>query len=219
MRGFVLALASVAGAFAGQGGGAQQVPVAAISPASGACDLHVWPGSPLGSVYHGWFHGGIVNGAVTGRDGYPKVPPNPLDTATQAKLLDESRPQVSLNRPADRLVLHTEALDSRTIRGTPGRLAAGTTGCYAELIVDDVTLKQDSFSGSFLSVLYRFRNFGTAAQPQRVFSTWVKTPLKTVTVEGTANFEAATDELHAAYRKDLTLFAAALNKPVSTKRH
>lgn len=202
-----------------QGSFAQQGPEATMAPALAPCELHVWPGSPLGSVYQGWLHGGIVNGAVTGRDGYPKVPANPLDTATQATLLDQSKPQAALGRSADRLALHAEALDSRTIRSTPGRLAPGTTGCYAELVVDDVILKQDSFSGSYLSVLYRFRDFGTDAQPRRIFSTWVKTPLKKLGVQGPMNVDEATQELHAAYREDLKLFAAALNKPVSSKRH
>lgn len=65
------------------------------------CELHVWPGSGLNSIYSGWFHGGIVNGAVTGRDGYPVVPTEPIDTPDQVELLAKAAPQNLLGRPDD----------------------------------------------------------------------------------------------------------------------
>ncbi|WP_374139493.1 hypothetical protein [Sphingomonas sp.] len=63
---------------------------APTSQSQASCELHVWPGSKLGSVYSGWVRGGIVNGAVTGRDGYPRTPADAINTAEQAELLKQA---------------------------------------------------------------------------------------------------------------------------------
>jgi hypothetical protein len=194
---------------------AQEAPTA-------ACELHVWPSGDLNSVYQGWIHGGIVNGAVTGRDGYPEVPPDPLGAASQAALLDRAQPQAVIGRDSYRLIVHAEPLTSREIRTTPGRLTTDGAQCYAELIVDDVFLQQDVFHGSYLKSLFRYRDFGDgaapAATPVRVFGTWVKTPLKLFPPKEGVDREAASDDLKSAYVANLTRFAEALNKPAKGKR-
>jgi hypothetical protein len=201
-----------AGASAAQ---AQEAPTA-------ACELHVWPSGALNSVYSGWFHGGIVNGAVTGRDGYPDVPPDPLGAASQIALLDGARPHALIGRDGYRLVIHDQPLTSREIRTTPGRLTTDAAACYAELIVDDIFLQQDVFHGSFLKSSFRYRDFGdgtaAATTPARVFGTWVKTELKLFPPKPGADLQSASNELKGAYVQNLSLFAAALNKPVKGKR-
>ena len=191
------------------------------APAAG-CELHIWPSGPLNSVYSGWFHGGIVNGAVTGRDGYPEVPADPLGSASQVSLLAGAQPHALIGRNSYRLVVHDAPLTSRAIRTMPGRLTSTDIPCYAELIVDDVFLQQDVFHGSFLKSSLRYRDFGDgtapAATPTRVFGTWVKTELKLFPPKQGANLTAASDELKNAYVQNLTLFAAALNKPAKAKR-
>lgn len=193
----------------------------ATAPAAG-CELHIWPSGPLNSVYSGWFHGGIVNGAVTGRDGYPAVPADPLGPASQVELLGGAQPHALIGRNSYRLVVHDTPLTSREIRTTPGRLTGTDVACYAELIVDDVFLQQDVFHGSFLKSSLRYRDFGdgavAAATPTRVFGTWVKTGLKLFPPKEGADLAAATDELKKAYVQNLALFAAALNKPAKGKR-
>lgn len=188
-------------------------------PPSGgsACELHVWPGSGLGSVYHGWFHGGIVNGAVTGRDGYPQTPPNPIDTPVQRELLEAAQPQLLLQLNGHKLVMHDEALPSRVIRSSPGRIAPSASACYAELIVDDVLLQQDWLNGSFLRVSFRYRDFGAGQTPGRTFGTWVKTPLTGFSRNQPIDVDKLPSTFHAAFTKNISLFANALNKPAKAR--
>lgn len=181
------------------------------------CELHVWPGAGLNSVFSGWLHGGIVNGAVTGRDGYPSVPSEPISTQNQAELLAQAQPQMLLHRPEYRLVLHGDALPSRTIRTTATRIAPASSACYAELIVDSVVFQQDWVDGSFLKVLFRYRDFGTDPAPRRTFGAWVKTKLLLLPPKPGADMTAAAAELRAAFSKDIALFATALAKPPKDK--
>jgi len=181
------------------------------------CELHVWPGSGLGSVYHGWFHGGIVNGAVKGRTGYPQAPPNPIDTPVQRELLEAARPQQLLQLDGHRLVMHDEALPSRVIRNSPGRIAPSASTCYAELIVDDVLLQQDWVNGSFLRVSFRYRDFGSAQTPARAFGTWVKAPLAGFPAKQPQDPDKLPSEFRAAFAKNIELFANAVNKPAKAR--
>ena len=152
---------------------AQQPAVAPADPAG--CEFHVWPGDGLMSTFYGWFHAGIVNGAIQGRPGYPRVPPNPIDTSTQSAILAEAEPQRLLAQPDHRLIVHAEALPSRAIRTATGRLSNSASNCYAELIVDDVVLQQDFVNGSYLKLLAHYRDFGADAVPRRSFATWSQT--------------------------------------------
>ena len=88
-----VALSMTAGFAAAQGNDA---PVQAEQ----ACELHIWPSSGLRSVYYGWFHAGIVDGAVTGRQGYPPVPKDPLPSALQVELMDKFGVPHALGLPA-----------------------------------------------------------------------------------------------------------------------
>ncbi|WP_448500818.1 hypothetical protein [Sphingomonas sp.] len=175
-----------------------------------ACTLHVWPSDGLGSVYSGWFHGGIVNGAVNGRDGYPPVAKDPLMPSAQTDAIAEAAPQRLIGDGQARLVVHDAPLPSRTARSSAGRIAADATGCYGELIVDDVTLRQDLVTGSHLMTLFRYRHFGDADLPDRSFGTWVKTKLN---VDPAKDPNQAAPELRRAYIANFSLFADALARP------
>lgn len=187
---------------------------AAASPGDPAgCEFHVWPGDGLMSTYYGWFHGGIVNGSVQGRPGYPAIPPNPIDTAMQATLLAESHPESAMRQPDHRLIVHPEALSSRAIRQARERLAESASHCYAELIVDDVFLQTDWVNGSSLHILFHYRDFGPDMLPRRVFATWVDTHLSTFPPRQPDQLEAAITEIRQAFRHNVALFAAAANRP------
>ena len=178
----------------------------------------MWPGSGLNSVYSGWFHGGIVNGAVNGRDGYPVIPSEPIDSANQVALLKKSDLSVVLKQPAARIIFHDAPLPSRTIRTTATRIEATAVPCYAEFIVDDVFFQQDLVDGSFLKILFRYRQFGADAAPEKVFGTWVKTRLRLLPPKPETDLTAAADELRSAFSNNIQLFGEALNKPAKTKR-
>ena len=184
---------------------------------AGSCELHVWPGSGLNSIYSGWFHGGIVNGAVTGRDGYPAIPAEPIDTANQVVLLKDSQPNIILQQQSSRVIFHDAALPSRTIRTATTRIDPSSAPCYAEFIVDDVFFQQDIVDGSFLKILFRYREFGTEAAPRKAFGTWVKTKLVLLPPKPGTDVEAAASELRSAFSNNVKLFAAALLKPAKKK--
>jgi hypothetical protein len=213
MNGFIRVFGALAFALA--------TPVWAQPPAAAPsdqadCEFHVWPADALMSVYYGWFHGSTVNGQIRGRPGYPAVPPDPIDTATQALILESIHPQLLLNHTAHRLVVHREALSSRAIRGATGRLSDSASPCYAELIVDDVVLQQ-GVAGSSLGVLFHYRDFGPGAAPQASFTTWAQADLSTFPPRRPDQLADAIREIREAYRQDIRQFAAMAMRP--RRRH
>lgn len=189
---------------------AQEAPADTPGATNAGCEFHAWPGEGLTSIYYGLLHGGIVNGGQHGRRGYPRVPPNAMATAIQAELLSEAQPQRVLSHADHRLIVHAEALDSRTIRTSPGRIAASASPCYVELIVDDVVLQQDFVNGAKLRVLFRYRDFGPDAQPRRSFTTWADTSLDSFPPRTDADIPAALAEMRGAFSRDIIGFAGSL---------
>jgi hypothetical protein len=123
----------------------------------------------LRSTFYGWLHGGIVDGSVNGRPGYPKLPQSPLDTATQQAILTSLDIPSLLGLKGYQATVHAETLDSRTLRNTTGRYTAEGGPCHAELAVDDVFFQEDAFSGRYLKVIYRFKRFDGSEAPTRSF--------------------------------------------------
>lgn len=181
--------------------------------AAADCELHVWPGEGLTSIFYGFFHGGIVNGGQQGRRGYPRVPPSAMSTEIQLELLGEAQPQRVLNLAGHRLVLHNEALPSRTIRTVPGRVLPSASSCYAELMVDDVVLQQDWVNGAKLRVLFRYRDFGPDVLPRRSFTTWADSDLDNFPPQTDAALPGALTELRTAFRHSIEVFATQLRRP------
>lgn len=192
--------------------------VAPPAPTTPDCELHAWPGSGLRSTYHGWFHGGIVDGAVQGRDGYKKLPDQPLPTARQFEILQAMPLAEIAGLRGYRVVLHDAALDSHTLRRTPGRLQPGAAACYAELAIDDVFFQQDIVEGRFLKVLLRFRQFdGDIAS--RSFGSYVQEKLIAFPPKTPADDAGpALAELGKAYEQVVRDFGGALNKPAKKKK-
>ncbi len=198
-------------------------PLLADEPASvptvQICELHVWPGNDLRSIYSGWFHGGIVDGAVQGRDGYRPLPSRPLTAERQVERLRGLPIAQLLGLTEYAVVIHDQPLDSRTLRTTPGRLAPDTVPCYAELAVDDVFFQEDIIDGRFLKLLFRFRKFDGTATPSRSFGTYIQRRLTLFppkTPESDA--QAGLDELVAQYGDAVTEFGQALAKPPKASR-
>lgn len=211
-------LAGTLATLAGFTGTATHAQESAPAPTS-ACTLHVWPGSSLRSTYSGWLHGGLVDGAANGRDGYRKLPEKPLDTARQKQVLEGIDIAAALGLAGYTVVVHPETLDSRTLRTTPGPWLADGGACHAELAVDDVFFQEDVFSGRSLKVIYRYRSFRGAATPERTFGQIISEKL---TLFPPAKPEddprPGFDELAAAMGKSIKDFGAVLMAPPRKKR-
>lgn len=212
MSAAMILAAALAGSGAAQSSDTQAPTIAGADgpSAPSGCELHVWPSSGLRSVYHGWFHGGIVDGAVKGRDGYPEVPADPLDTAQQLDMIRAAALQDVLTRPDYAVVVHDTPQSTVTIRQNPARLTASTSACYAELILEDVFFQQDVVNGGSLKTLIRFRDFGAADRFTKQFGTWTKTPLASFPPKEPAMNAAALAEIRGAFRSNLVQFAGAL---------
>lgn len=194
------------------------VPLKAQTPSDAqGCELHVWPGDRLKSIYNGVFHGGTVDGALKGRSGYPPLPQDPLNSARQAALIEAARPQSLLARPEDRLIVHPEPLDSHTIRTSTGRLAASSAACYGELVVDDIVFRQDVVSGTVLMTLFRYRRFGAEPAPSYRFANWAKSTVTLLPLKPGGDLAAAIAELETAYVDDLKKFADVIVKQTRKK--
>lgn len=189
---------------------------AAAPSNTASCELHVWPGNDLRSTYHGWFHGGIVDGAVQGREGYRVLPSNPLTTSAQLGRLQQLPLADVMGLTGYAVIIHDSALDSRTLRATPGRLAPNPPSCYAELAVDDVFFQEDIVEGRFLKVLFRFRKFDGPA-PTRQFGTYIQEKLLIFPpAQPDADPEPGMDELAHAFGQAVSGFGKALNLPPKT---
>lgn len=188
-----------------------------------ACALHVWPGSNLRSTYYGWLHGGIVDGAVNGRDGYKKLPASPMDTERQKDILSGIDIAKALGLNGYSLTIHPDALDSRTLRGTPGSWLAASGGaapaaCQAELAIDDVFFQEDVFSGKYLKVIYRFKRFDGAQTPSRSFGQIMAIKLLAFPPAQGTDPAPAMKELGAALARSVEDFGSALNAPPKKKK-
>jgi hypothetical protein len=189
---------------------------AATAPA--VCELHVWPASPVRSTYSGWFHGGIVDGAVQGRDGYKKLPDSILTPEAQMRTLGELDLPTMLKLPGYRVVMHEEPLPSRAIRAATSRLIADAAPCYAELVTDDVFFQQDLIDGRFLKAIFRFRQFDGGSTPTRSFGTYVQYRLTQFPPTEPEQLDAALEEFRLAYGHAVEEFGVALNKPAKAKK-
>ncbi len=217
----LLGLGGITPASAVQSDGVDAMSVAGeppVEPAESACELHVWPSPGLRSTYYGWFHGGIVDGAVDGREGYPAVPADPIDSAAQAQLLGSLDLPALFHLPGHRLVVHTPTSPGGVTGAPNGRLAASASPCYAELITQDVFFQQDVITGRYLKTLFRFRDFEASTAPQRVFGTWTQTGLAAFPSQREEDAVAAEAELRQAFQANVTAFAAYLLKPRKSKR-
>jgi hypothetical protein len=189
----------------------------AASPA-GDCELHVWPADGLTSIFYGMIHGGIVNGGQQGRRGYPRIPADAMTAAIQADQLTQAGPQNALGLANYRLVVHADALPSRTIRTAMARISDSHSTCYAELMVDDVVLQQDWVNGAKLRVLYRYRDFGADAWQRTSFTTWADTNLSSFPPTTEADLPRALTELRAAFRGSILVFANQYQRSLRRRR-
>jgi hypothetical protein len=213
----IVSVALVAGVWA-----VAATPIAAQEtppPADGACELHVWPSSPVRSSSQNYFvQRSIVDGAVQGRDGYKKLPENILSTETQQSTLGELDLPAVLKLSDYKVVMHDEPLPSRVIRATKGRLQADSPACYAELVTDDVFYQQAEFDGRHLKAIFRFRQFDGGDVPTRTFGTFVQERLTVFPPETPEQLDAALEEFRLAYRNAVTEFGEALNRPPKKKK-
>lgn len=178
------------------------------------CEFHVWPGSDLRSTYSGWLHGGIVDGAVNGREGYSLLPKNPFPASKQVDELRQMPPLADLmGIPGYRTIIHDEPLESRVIRSSTSRYLSGASDCYAELAIDDVFFQEDIVTGKYIKVLFRFRKYNGSVVT-RSFGSYIQCKLLIFPPKMPSMTQASLDELAAAFRQAAYSFAEALKRPI-----
>jgi hypothetical protein len=214
--GLISAIGAVALSMGANIATAQDDASSAAAPAN--CELHVWPADAVRSTYSGWFHGGIVDGAVQGRDGYKKLPDSILSPESQLRTLGEQDLPGMLGLPGYAVVLHDQPLPSRVIRGATGPLHADAPPCYAELVTDDVFFQQDLIDGRFLKAIFRFRQFDGSGAPTRSFGTYMQERLTQFPPKEPEQLDAALEEFRAAYGTAVQNFGEALNRPPKKKK-
>lgn len=218
MKSFMFA---VVGAFSLSASVASAQDSAAAAPANAAsvCELHVWPADAVRSTYSGWFHGGIVDGAVQGRDGYKKLPNSILTPEGQLRTLGEQDLPALLALPGYKVVLHDQPLASRVIRATKTRLLTESPPCYAELVTDDVFFQESILVGRHLKAIFRFRQFdGGSDAPIRSFGTYVQQKLVKFPPTEPEQLDAALEEFRLAFGLAVREFGEALNHPPKKKK-
>lgn len=185
-----------------------------------ACELHVWPSSPVRSSSNNYFvMRSIVDGAVQGRDGYAKLPEDILGTEAQIRTLNEVGLIETLKLPGYTVVMHDQPLPSRVIRATPGRLQPASPTCYAELVTDDIFYQEDAIDGRKLKAIFRFRQFDGGSQtPTRSFGTFAQRGLSLFPPKTPDQLDAALEEFRVAYSDAVKEFGVALNKPAKGKK-
>ncbi len=182
------------------------------------CELHVWPAGAVRSTYNGWFHGGIVDGAIQGRDGYRKLPESILSTEAQADILRGLDLAAILQLQNYAVVVHDYPLPSRVIRATTGRLLPASPPCYAELVTDDVFFQDDVFAGQHLKTIFRFRQFDGGDVSTRSFGTYQQHKLEQFPPKEPEQLDVALEEFRLAYGKTVNGFGEALNRPPKKKK-
>lgn len=217
MKSFMFAVIGALGITAGAA--TAQDSTAAPAEAATGCELHVWPADAVRSTYSGWFHGGIVDGAVQGRDGYKKLPDSILSPEGQLRTLGEQDLPALLALPGYKVVMHDQPLPSRVIRATKGRLLTDSPSCYAELVTDDVFYQEDIISGRFLKAIFRFRQFdGGSDAPTRSFGTYMQQKLVQFPPVEPEQLDGALEEFRLAYGLAAREFGEALNRPPKKKK-
>ncbi len=210
----ILAALAAAASVPAPGGAASAATDTAEASPGRSCELHVWPGHDFHAVYYGWAHGGTVDGALKGRQGYEQMPANPLSAERQASILRDLHPAELLGLADFTTVVHDEPLSSREIRSGIARHVADAPDCYAELMIDDLVVQDNVLSGKALDVLYRFRRFDKGDTPSRSYGTFIQQPLRLFPPAASdKNPQPALDELVTAYRTALVDFGRALQKP------
>ncbi|MFM9852808.1 MAG: hypothetical protein ACKVOJ_08410 [Sphingomonadaceae bacterium] len=185
---------------------------AQIEPA-GSCELHIWPSAGLRSIFSGWFHGGIVDGAVKNREGYPPVPGAVLSTDAQVALLTKIDFASLFNMPPHKQMVYAAPLATPSAAAINTRQIASPSPCYAEVMVKDVFYQEDIVSGRYLKMQIRFRNFGNGESPQRSFTTWVQSRLTLFPPKTSGQEANAITEVGNAYIENMKIFAKFLTRP------
>lgn len=199
---------------------AQEQAVPADGKAATQCELHVWPGRGFHTVYYGWAHGGTIDGAQKGRDGYPPIPDEPLSVAVQLEQLRALPLPDLLGLPDYAVVLHDTPLAAREIRGNGARHAQASPPCYAELMIDDIVFQDNVINGKWLNVIFRFHRFdGAGAEPSRTFGNYILARLHVFPPsDPNVDPKPALDELVDAYAQTVRDFGRSLQAPQKEKK-
>jgi hypothetical protein len=182
-------------------------------PPSPDCEIHAWPGSDFHTTYYGWTHGGTTDASLVRRKGYPPIQVDTLPASRQARILGAADLAGALGLSGYRTTVHPQPLAGKAVRATVGRHEPQSADCYAELLVEGITLQADFATGKHLNVIYRLRRFRTGEAPAFTFGSFVTAPMSVpLTGKDTAAPEQLSASAEAAFAQTIVLFGAAARK-------
>lgn len=213
-------------------------PVAAPAPAP-TCELHAWPGRDFHTTYYGWTHGGTTDASLTRRTdpalvgvpmqnsgqpgprkGYPPIDVDTLPATRQAEILRTANLTGMLGLSNYRATVHEAPLTGKAVRATVGRHEPQSGECYAELLVEGITLQADYATGKYLNVLYRLRRFRAGDAPEFTFGTFVTARITTpFSGKDTAPPEQLSASAATAFAESIATFGAAARKAAARAGH
>lgn len=175
------------------------------------CELHIWPAERFQAMTTGWGAGFGLIGALADAAGHANG-----DKARRANLAAALDPegQVTALQQLDlvkllglkpsKIVTHTETLDPKTLSRTHTRRAASGSPCYSELVVTGVLYHKAAIYGRSLKTAFWFRDFGSATQQSKKYTTMGGNGLKLFPPKEGEDVTASNQELAEVFKKNFT---------------
>ena len=187
--------------------------VAAAAPAP-ECELHVWPAERFQAMTTGLLGGGLIDAAIhaDGDKSRRSHLASALDSEGQLDALQKLDLVSLLQLPPSKVVVHSEALDRKTINKIMTRRSDSAARCYAELMVTDVLYTKAAFWGRSLRTSFMLRQFSNGAAEPMIKKTTGGNGLKIFPAKQGEDTTAADAELISIFQKNFTEAAQNFSK-------
>jgi hypothetical protein len=127
-----------------------------------------------------------------------------LDPEGQVTALQQLDLVKLLGLKPSKIVTHTETLDPKTLSRTRTRRAASASPCYSELVVSGVLYHKAAIYGRSLKTAFWFRDFGSATQQSKKYTTMGGNGLKLFPPKEGEDVTASNRELVEVFKKNFT---------------
>jgi len=201
-----------------------QAPTPEAAPAAAEavepqCELHIWPAERFQAMTTGLLGGGLLDAAIhaEGDKARRSQMASALDGEGQLDALRKLELVQLLNLPPSKIVVHSEALDRKTVNKILTRRSNSTASCYSELIVTDVFYQKAAVWGRSLRTGFMLRTFSQTVPKPTIKRTTGGNGLKIFPVKPGEDTTAADAELVSVFQKNFTEAAQNFAKQTGTQ--